>query len=67
MAGKMNQLLSAGLGRNGKVIAWVVAFGAVGGWNYYEREKSFLSQPPKFTKEEQATWNAKQLKEKDPK
>eukprot|EP00563_Minutocellus_polymorphus_P002007 CAMPEP_0181040012 /NCGR_PEP_ID=MMETSP1070-20121207/10811_1 /TAXON_ID=265543 /ORGANISM="Minutocellus polymorphus, Strain NH13" /LENGTH=66 /DNA_ID=CAMNT_0023117973 /DNA_START=22 /DNA_END=222 /DNA_ORIENTATION=+ len=49
--------LASGLGRNGRMAAWVVAIGAVAAYNYYGSQKT-----GKFTKEEQEAWN-KQKKE----
>lgn len=45
--------LASGLGKGGKVGAWVVAIGAVAAWNYYEN----LSNGEEFTKDELKTWN----------
>eukprot|EP00804_Cyclotella_cryptica_P005040 CCRYP_017583-RA/>CCRYP_017583-RA protein AED:0.22 eAED:0.22 QI:107/1/1/1/1/1/3/311/70 len=46
---------SSGLGRRGRLAAWVTAIGVVAAWNYYESgEKTSES----FTNEEQESWNA---------
>ena len=55
-----NKFFSAGLGRGGSLAAWLVAFGAVGAYTYYENKDNGKT----FSKEEQQKWNL--TKEKSP-
>eukprot|EP00986_Skeletonema_menzelii_P019252 scaffold27348_cov234-Skeletonema_menzelii.AAC.2 len=45
---------SSGLGRGGRMGAWVVAIGVVAAWNYYDNQKNTADS---FSKEEQESWN----------
>jgi len=36
---KLNTYFSAGLGRGGQAAAWLLAFGVVGTWQYYETSR----------------------------
>jgi len=44
---------SSGLGKSGRMAAWVVAIGAVAAWNFYENRDNGAS----FSKREQYEWN----------
>eukprot|EP00956_Cyclotella_meneghiniana_P015222 scaffold23125_cov91-Cyclotella_meneghiniana.AAC.4 len=46
---------SSGLGRGGRMAAWVTAIGVVAAWNYYENN---YNTSESFSKEEQESWNA---------
>ncbi|KAL3791947.1 hypothetical protein ACHAWO_009462 [Cyclotella atomus] len=46
---------SSGLGRGGRMAAWVTAIGIVAAWNFYEDKNNTADS---FSKEEQETWNA---------
>eukprot|EP00562_Extubocellulus_spinifer_P024709 CAMPEP_0178660424 /NCGR_PEP_ID=MMETSP0698-20121128/27126_1 /TAXON_ID=265572 /ORGANISM="Extubocellulus spinifer, Strain CCMP396" /LENGTH=68 /DNA_ID=CAMNT_0020303097 /DNA_START=65 /DNA_END=271 /DNA_ORIENTATION=+ len=46
--------LASGLGRGGRMAAWVVAIGAVAGYNYYQSQQTGV-----FTKDERDEWNKK--------
>eukprot|EP00555_Chaetoceros_dichaeta_P002756 CAMPEP_0198251212 /NCGR_PEP_ID=MMETSP1447-20131203/2117_1 /TAXON_ID=420782 /ORGANISM="Chaetoceros dichaeta, Strain CCMP1751" /LENGTH=64 /DNA_ID=CAMNT_0043936177 /DNA_START=139 /DNA_END=333 /DNA_ORIENTATION=+ len=50
--------LSSGLGRGGRIGAWVVAIGAVAAWNYYESK----DDGQEMSKEEQKHWNYEKKK-----
>lgn len=50
---KIKNPFSSGLGRNGKIGAWVMAFALVGAHNY----RNSLKSSDTFSKDEQETWN----------
>eukprot|EP00569_Conticribra_weissflogii_P007833 CAMPEP_0171344460 /NCGR_PEP_ID=MMETSP0878-20121228/19428_1 /TAXON_ID=67004 /ORGANISM="Thalassiosira weissflogii, Strain CCMP1336" /LENGTH=75 /DNA_ID=CAMNT_0011847655 /DNA_START=76 /DNA_END=303 /DNA_ORIENTATION=- len=45
---------SSGLGRTGRMGAWIAAIGIVAAWNYYENQNKNTTN---FSSEEQAAWN----------
>eukprot|EP00590_Aulacoseira_subarctica_P006804 CAMPEP_0172415040 /NCGR_PEP_ID=MMETSP1064-20121228/1590_1 /TAXON_ID=202472 /ORGANISM="Aulacoseira subarctica , Strain CCAP 1002/5" /LENGTH=66 /DNA_ID=CAMNT_0013151937 /DNA_START=115 /DNA_END=315 /DNA_ORIENTATION=+ len=51
---KFKNPFSSGLGKSGRMAAWVVAIAAVGAWSYIGSKDE---KPTIFTKEEQDRWN----------
>mmetsp|Transcript_17840 Transcript_17840/g.38514 ORF Transcript_17840/g.38514 Transcript_17840/m.38514 type:complete len:93 (+) Transcript_17840:3-281(+) len=64
MASSFNNPFSSGLGRTGKIGAWVVAIGVVAAWNYYENN---YNTSDSFSKQEQESWNAQKKGSSDKK
>lgn len=55
-----NNPLSSGLGKQGRAAAWVVAFLAVGGYNYYQSQMNSVEN---FPESEQTQWNKERKEE----
>eukprot|EP00571_Detonula_confervacea_P006481 CAMPEP_0172328012 /NCGR_PEP_ID=MMETSP1058-20130122/60131_1 /TAXON_ID=83371 /ORGANISM="Detonula confervacea, Strain CCMP 353" /LENGTH=77 /DNA_ID=CAMNT_0013045109 /DNA_START=1217 /DNA_END=1450 /DNA_ORIENTATION=+ len=50
---------SSGLGKTGRMGAWVAAIGIVAAWNYYENQNNTSDS---FSKGEQESWNDQKKK-----
>jgi len=53
--GGMKNPFSSGLGKSGRLAAWMFAIGSVAAWNFYENRDNGAS----FSKREQEEWNKK--------